>query len=274
MAVEELARKLTSSAESVVRKRSATTESVVKSSVSSFSASTVATRLRSIQSTSKSSQFSSVTKTQPAKRSNSIELTSGMPEEKAALLVRKFFGNSVIETKKSRIAKTETIMEESSEIGSSSISEDKLDAEEAEAVAAIDAAVAGDNSFDSDELFRPSSGAEVMSTSSFGSALDVMETTTDDERSIRTTSSMTLTSARYSSCSERSVKLSDIINRPDKPSLIESARSYSISIAFVQYIPFSQSSQQQLVLHEFVSINQSIHQFSVLQKLPSARHWM
>lgn len=70
-----------------------------------------------------------------------------------------------------------------------------------------------DSSFDSDELFRSASVAtnELLSCSSFGSALDVM---TDDDRSIATMSSATTLTQRYSSCSERSVKLSDIINRP------------------------------------------------------------
>ncbi|XP_057372000.2 LOW QUALITY PROTEIN: uncharacterized protein LOC130692927 [Daphnia carinata] len=169
-------------------------------------------------------------KSQPAKRSNSIELTSGMPEEKAALLVRKFFGNSVIETKKSRMAKTETIMEESSEVGcsSSSFSEEKTLLEVAvEAFSSPSPQPA--EAYGCDDFFhRPSSEAEGMSTSSFGSVLDVMDTTTDDERSIRTTSSTTMTNTtRYSSCSERSVKLSDIINRPDRPSLLDSAVSSS-----------------------------------------------
>ena len=157
-----------------------------------------------------------------------------MPEEKAALLVRKFFGNSVIETKKSRMAKTETIMEESSELGcsSSSFSEEKSLLEVAVETFSSTTPPPQEEecnpSYDCDDFFhRPSSETEGMSTSSFGSVLDVMtDTTTDDERSNRTTSSMTMTNtSRYSSCSERSVKLSDIINRQDRPSLLDSVPS-------------------------------------------------
>jgi len=69
-----------------------------------------------------------------------------------------------------------------------------------------------DSSMDSDDLFRSASVAtnELLSCSSFGSALDML---IDDDRSIRTTSSVTTLTQRYSSCSERSVRLSDIINR-------------------------------------------------------------
>ncbi|KAK4004532.1 hypothetical protein OUZ56_006266 [Daphnia magna] len=164
--------------------------------------STAVTRLRTA-SPNKTTQFTkeenTSSKPQPAKRSNSIELTSGMPEEKAALLVRKFFGNSVIETKMSRIAKTETIVEESSEFrySSSSFSEEKTLLEAAvEAFSSPSPQPA--EAYECDDFFhRPSSEAEMTNTT------------------------------RYSSCSERSVKLSDIINRPDRPSLLDSAMSSS-----------------------------------------------
>lgn len=229
-----------SATDSVAIRKKSTIQSVssLSSRASTTSTTMTSTRLRTIQSPKKKTPTpllstiqpeKAVTpnKTQPAKRSNSIELTSGMPEEKAALLVRKFFGNSIIETKKSRITKTETIMEESSELSyNSSVCEEKPEEKPDPVAAATAAPIPVDSSFDSDELFRPSSRSEVMSSSSFGSALDVMETTTDDDRSIRTASSMTLTNTtRYSSCSERSVKLSDIINRPDRPSLMDSAPS-------------------------------------------------
>lgn len=102
-----------------------------------------------------------------------------MPEEKAALFVWKFFGNSVIETKKSRIVKTETIMEESSESGFSfSFSEEKSLLEVAVETfsSPTPPPPAEDPSFlDCDDVFhRPSSETEGMSTSSFGSVLDVM----------------------------------------------------------------------------------------------------
>ncbi|KAI9561406.1 hypothetical protein GHT06_012363 [Daphnia sinensis] len=215
--------------DSIIRK-SSSVKSMTSTTFSSRS-STAATRLRTASPTKTTTQFtkeentssftSSITplssgrsKPQPAKRSNSIELTS----------VRKFFGNSVIETKMSRIAKTETIMEESSEFGCSSFSEEKTLLEAFSSPSPQPA-----EAYECDDFFhRPSSEAEGMSTSSFGSVLDVMETTTDDERSIRTTSSTTMTNTtRYSSCSERSVKLSDIINRPDRPSLLDSAVSSS-----------------------------------------------
>lgn len=125
-------------------------------------------------------------------------------------------------------------MEESSELGfSSSFSEEKSLLEVAVETfsSPTPPPPAEDPSFpDCDDFFhRPSSETEGMSTSSFGSVLDVMtDTTTDDERSNRTTSSMTMTNtSRYSSCSERSVKLSDIINRQDRPSLLDSVPSSS-----------------------------------------------
>ena len=155
----------------------------------------------------------------------SIELTSGMAEDKAALLVRKFFGNdSVIEPKKSRLAQTETIMErdettsetavvtEEIEIAKDSDEEDDDDDENAVRVQC------GDSSTDQ--------AMTISASSSFGSLLD-------DDRSIRTASSATtLTGAsilRYSSCSERSVRLSDIIDRPDPESSSSSSSSSSPS---------------------------------------------
>ena len=218
-----------------IRKRSTIQTVSTSRTLSSTRTSTMTNRFRPIEPPSIKSKYTtpsstsikspvvpvvSSAKSQPAKRSNSIELTSGMPEDKAALLVRKFFGNSVIETKKSRITKTETIMEEASEMSyNSSFSEDKPEVEEI-LVKTVNASL----NESCEDILRPSSQSEVMSTSSFGSVLDMIDTTTDDDRSIRSSTTMTNTT-RYSSCSERSVKLSDIINRPDRAPLTDSAPS-------------------------------------------------
>ena len=158
-----------------------------------------------------------------------------MPEEKAALLVRKFFGNSIIESKKSRMAQTETIAEESSEpevstssslpVGASPnhVTRTQLVTAEQSATGPLPESqpeVLVD-SFDSDELFR------LCGASDFGSSRDALDMDDDDadddgSLSFRTTAS---TLQRYSSCSERSVRLSDIINRPDPPSASTSAPS-------------------------------------------------
>ncbi|KZS17862.1 Uncharacterized protein APZ42_015839 [Daphnia magna] len=270
--VEEVMSTFDSTIEEALSDNDELRDSIIRSSVmtsTTFSSrsSTAAARLRT-SSPNKTTQFtreentssftcsstplsSGRSKPQPAKRSNSIELTSGMPEEKAALLVRKFFGNSVIETKMSRIAKTETIMEESSEFGcsSSSFSEEKTLLE-----AAVEAFSSPSpqppEAYECDDFFhRPSSEAEGMSTSSFGSVLDVMDTTTDDERSIRTTSSTTMTNTtRYSSCSERSVKLSDIINRPDRPSLLDSAVSSSCATPVTDEFSYATSESASIAI--------------------------
>ena len=160
-----------------------------------------------------------------------------MPEEKAALLVRKFFGNSIIESKKSRMAQTETIAEESSEPEVSTSSSLPVGASpnhvtRTQPLTAEQSATDPNplpesqpevlvDSFDSDELFR------LCGASDFGSsrdALDMDDDDADDDASLsfRTTAS---TLQRYSSCSERSVRLSDIINRPDPPSAPTSAPS-------------------------------------------------
>ena len=185
---------------------------------------------------------------------NSFRLTSGMSEEKATLLVRKFFGNSVIESKKSRMAQTETIAEENSEpevtpphphlskpeatslpselkrestglVADVKPEADRLDEDVKPEVggSAVDVKPEVDglradlklegliDSLDSDELFR------LCGISDFGSsqdALDIDDVDDDGSMSFRTTTS----TLRYSSCSERSVRLSDIINRPDPPS--------------------------------------------------------
>ncbi|KAK4004658.1 hypothetical protein OUZ56_006387 [Daphnia magna] len=270
--VEEVMSTFDSTIEEALSDNDELRDSIIRSSVmtsTTFSSrsSTAAARLRT-SSPNKTTQFtreentssftcsstplsSGRSKPQPAKRSNSIELTSGMPEEKAALLVRKFFCNSVIETKMSRIAKTETIMEESSEFGcsSSSFSEEKTLLE-----AAVEAFSSPSpqppEAYECDDFFhRPSSEAEGMSTSSFGSVLDVMDTTTDDERSIRTTSSTTMTNTtRYSSCSERSVKLSDIINRPDRPSLLDSAVSSSCATPVTDEFSYATSESASIAI--------------------------
>ena len=165
-----------------------------------------------------------------------IQLTSGMAEEKAALLVRKFFGNSVIENKKSRLAKTETIPEEGDEHPARRIHPPDHQQEHKERTS--HPSHLGD-SFDSDDLFG--SALDLLD-----STLDLLDSTDDDDSryssihtraSSRTRASMTPTTVhRHSSCSERSVKLSDIINRPLATSAFDSGSSNSFIDALRLFI--------------------------------------
>ena len=183
-----------------------------------------------------------------------------MPEEKAALLVRKFFGNSIIESKKSRMAQTETIAEESSEpeVAPSlplrpqasprpwPTRDRKFQPDTRGSLPDVRPEVGPEvrpevrpevlvDSLDSEELFR------LCGASDFGSSQDALDMDSvvddvddddDDDGSVsfRTTTS---TLQRYSSCSERSVRLSDIINRPDPPSLPISASASAPAVVDV-----------------------------------------
>ena len=175
-----------------------------------------------------------------------------MPEEKAALLVRKFFGNSIIESKKSRMAQTETIAEESSEpeVAPSlplrpqasprpwPTRDRKSQPDTRGSLPDVRPEVRPEvlvDSLDSEELFR------LCGASDFGSSQDALDMDSvvddvddddDDDGSVsfRTTTS---TLQRYSSCSERSVRLSDIINRPDPPSLPISASASAPAVVDV-----------------------------------------
>ena len=210
-----------------------TTTQQQSSSLSSWSSSVMTTT--SVVSSS-SSRF---------EQQKSIELTSGMAEDKAALLVRKFFGNdSVIEPKKSRLAQTETIMERDETSSETAALTEQVEEEEQEERKVFDLSPLPVRCDDS-----PSDRAMTMSaSSSFGSLLD-------DDRSIRTASSATtLTGAsilRYSSCSERSVRLSDIIDRPDPESSASSPSELSMSASAIytpppptRLIPSSRSNSQ------------------------------
>lgn len=161
------------------------------------------------------------------------QLTSGMSEEKAALLVRKFFGHSIMETHKSRMAKTDVILEEnsSSEPDSPHLLNPVQKSETTTTTPATPAAVlddiltVSDVSYDSDDLF-PASDTKV--SSDFGSHLDFLEqATTDDDEQSSVATTKTLTSRRYSSCSERTWKMSS--DSIDMMAMVPTTRSNSTS---------------------------------------------
>ena len=133
-------------------------------------------------------------------RPRRMQLTSGMAEEKAALLVRKFFGNSIIEPKKSRIERNVAPIAEESELTSLTTLTSLASTQDHSVV----------DSFDSEQLLQ-----QLCALSDFGSSQDALDDADDPDddldgcRSIRTASTV----LRYSSCSERSVRLSDIIDR-------------------------------------------------------------
>ena len=162
-----------------------------------------------------------------------LQLTSGMAEEKAALLVRKFFSNSVIDTCKARMVKTETIMEEASsgtEPSSPSTPTPSFLANRlktfpidneffpppAEEQIPEPTPVTADVSFDTEELFQSTSETTDIGhlDSDFGSALNLLDTIldsmTDDETySIRAESSKTLTKRDELPVRERNSSTSD-----------------------------------------------------------------
>ena len=211
--VKAVESKWTTPAPPIVPARFSSRNAVEKSSVS-------------VQRSTETRQTRTTTRTEKVvttKEEKKIQLTSGMAEEKAALLVRKFFNNSVIDTCKARMAKTDTIPEETSGTEPNSpsspspvIASDQPSKSSGDRGAFFPLTTddpsdlpsetgASDVSFDAEELFRPSSGAEL--DSDFGSALDlldaILDTMTDDDmQSIRTESSKTLTTSRRDSTSE------------------------------------------------------------------------